>query len=101
MLLTGFDAPLEQVRYLDRSMRGQELLQAIVRVNRTHTGKTCGLVVDYIGVGAHLKKALAVYAEANVEGAMRTSGTSFHGCATGTSGPLPSSTTEASRASKT
>jgi type I restriction enzyme, R subunit len=71
MLLTGFDAPAEQALYLDRSMRGHELLQAIARVNRTHTGKTCGLVVDYIGVGAHLKQALAVYAEADVEGAMK------------------------------
>lgn len=71
MLLTGYDAPVEQVLYLDRSMRGHELLQAIARVNRTHTGKTCDLVVDYIGVGAHLKEALAVYAEADVEGAMK------------------------------
>jgi type I restriction enzyme, R subunit len=70
MLLTGFDAPIEQVLYLDRAMRGHELLQAIARVNRTHTGKTCGLVVDYIGVGAHLREALAVYADQDVEGAL-------------------------------
>lgn len=70
MLLTGFDAPVAQVLYLDRVMRGHELLQAIARVNRTHEGKRCGLVVDYVGVGAHLKEALSVYADADVEGAL-------------------------------
>jgi type I restriction enzyme, R subunit len=70
MLLTGFDAPVEQVLYLDRGMRGHELLQAIARVNRTYPSKTCGLVVDYYGVGAHLKEALAVYAEEDIEGAL-------------------------------
>jgi type I restriction enzyme, R subunit len=70
MLLTGFDAPVEQVLYLDRGMRGHELLQAIARVNRTHSGKTYGLVVDYFGVGGHLEEALAVYAEEDVEGAL-------------------------------
>src|SRR5207248_9227072 len=63
MLLTGFDAPVEQVLYLDRAMRGHELLQAIARVNRTRLGKTCGLVVDYFGVARHLKDALAVYTQ--------------------------------------
>jgi type I restriction enzyme, R subunit len=70
MLLTGFDAPVEQVLYLDRAMRGHELLQAIARVNRTHAAKSCGYVVDYIGVGAHLKEALAVYADEDVQGAL-------------------------------
>lgn len=70
MLLTGFDAPVEQALYLDRAMRGHELLQAIARVNRTHEGKGCGLVVDYYGVGAHLKEALVVYSEEDVEGAL-------------------------------
>ena len=70
MLLTGFDAPVEQVLYLDRSMRGHELLQAIARVNRTRLGKTCGLVVDYFGVARHLRDALAVYAEEDVQGAL-------------------------------
>lgn len=69
MLLTGFDAPLEQVMYVDRFMQGADLLQAIARVNRTATGKTCGLVVDYYGVGRHLHEALAVYTDADVEGA--------------------------------
>jgi type I restriction enzyme R subunit len=62
MLLTGFDAPVEQVMYLDRMIQGAELLQAIARVNRTHQDKRCGLVVDYYGVGRHLKQALAEYA---------------------------------------
>lgn len=70
MLLTGFDAPLEQVLYLDRGMRGHELLQAIARVNRTAPNKHHGLVVDYYGVGQHLRDALNVYTEEDVEGAL-------------------------------
>lgn len=70
MLLTGFDAPIEQVLYLDRSIRDHDLLQAIARVNRTHANKHCGLVVDYYGVGHHLKEALAVYADEDVTGAL-------------------------------
>jgi type I restriction enzyme R subunit len=62
MLLTGFDAPVEQVLYLDRFIQDAELLQAIARVNRTALGKTAGLLVDYFGVGAHLQKALQAYA---------------------------------------
>ncbi|MEJ2726683.1 MAG: DUF3387 domain-containing protein, partial [Deltaproteobacteria bacterium] len=60
MLLVGFDAPVEQVMYLDRFMQGHELLQAIARVNRRYPGKTRGLVVDYFGVGdrADIKGAL-------------------------------------------
>jgi type I restriction enzyme R subunit len=70
MLLTGFDAPVEQVMYLDRSMRDHELLQAIARVNRTRSGKDYGLVVDYFGVAKNLKKALAAYDEDDVRGAL-------------------------------
>jgi type I restriction enzyme R subunit len=62
MLLTGFDAPVEQVLYLDRFIQDAELLQAIARVNRTGGGKEFGLVVDYFGVGSHLQQALASYA---------------------------------------
>lgn len=62
MLLTGFDAPVEQVLYLDRFIQDAELLQAIARVNRTAPGKHAGLLVDYYGVGAHLQKALLAYA---------------------------------------
>ena len=62
MLLTGFDAPVEQVMYLDRHIKEAELLQAIARVNRSyaHAGarggveKGCGIVVDYYGVARHL-----------------------------------------------
>jgi type I restriction enzyme R subunit len=70
MLLTGFDAPIEGVMYLDRPIREAELLQAIARVNRTGFGKRCGIVVDYYGVAQHLKEALAVYADEDVEGAL-------------------------------
>ena len=70
MLLTGFDAPIEGVMYLDRPIREAELLQAIARVNRTGFGKRCGIVVDYFGVAQHLKEALAAYADEDVEGAL-------------------------------
>ncbi|MFC1791050.1 type I restriction endonuclease subunit R [Gemmatimonadota bacterium] len=72
MLLTGFDAPVEQVMYLDRHMKEHELLQAIARVNRTYPKKQAGLVVDYYGVAHHLKEALAVYADEDIEGALRS-----------------------------
>jgi type I restriction enzyme R subunit len=71
MLLTGFDAPVCQVMYLDRNTREHELLQAIARVNRPHPKKRAGLVVDYCGVANHLNEALAVYADKDVEGALR------------------------------
>ncbi|MFA7084250.1 MAG: type I restriction endonuclease subunit R [Arcobacteraceae bacterium] len=71
MLLTGFDAPIEQVMYLDKKLTAHNLLQAIARVNRTYEGKTRGLIVDYFGVGAHLKEALANYADADVEDVMQ------------------------------
>ncbi|WP_326828481.1 HsdR family type I site-specific deoxyribonuclease [Streptosporangium sp. NBC_01810] len=71
MLLTGFDAPVEQVMYLDRSLRDAGLLQAVARVNRTAPGKSCGYVVDYHGVGAHLKEALAAYDEVDVEAVLK------------------------------
>jgi type I restriction enzyme R subunit len=70
MLLTGFDAPIEGVMYLDRPIREAELLQAIARVNRTGYGKRCGIVVDYYGVAQHLKEALAAYADEDVQGAL-------------------------------
>jgi type I restriction enzyme R subunit len=63
MLVTGFDAPVEQVLYLDRVIKDHTLLQAIARVNRVYDeGKDCGFVVDYVGVGNNLKKALDAYA---------------------------------------
>lgn len=70
MLLTGFDAPIEGVMYLDRSIREAELLQAIARVNRSGFGKTCGIVVDYFGVAHHLKSALAAYLDEDIDGAL-------------------------------
>ena len=70
MLLVGFDAPVEQVMYLDRFMHGHELLQAIARVNRRYPGKTRGLVVDYYGVGDRLTEALEMYSSADIKGAL-------------------------------
>ena len=72
MLLTGFDAPVEQALYLDRFMHQHELLQAIARVNRTATKKRAGIVVDYYGVLQHLKEALAAYSAEDVEGALQS-----------------------------
>ena len=69
MLLTGFDAPVEQVMYLDRHIKEAELLQAIARVNRTNgPKKTPGLVVDYYGIAQHLHDAMKEYSEEDVEG---------------------------------
>ena len=62
-LLTGFDAPIEQVMYLDKSLREHDLFQAITRVNRTKSGKSFGLIVDYFGVTKHLADALAIYTD--------------------------------------
>jgi len=70
MLLTGFDAPVEQVLYLDRKIVAHDLLQAIARVNRTYGTKKCGYVVDYIGVARHLKDALEDYDGEDTEGAL-------------------------------
>ncbi len=72
MLLTGFDAPIAGVMYLDRPIREAELLQAIARVNRTGFGKRCGIVVDYYGVANHLKEALAAYSDEDIEGALQS-----------------------------
>lgn len=61
MLLTGFDAPIEQVMYIDKKLKEHNLLQTIARVNRTHANKTVGYVVDYIGLTENLKDALSLY----------------------------------------
>ncbi|MDD5006948.1 MAG: type I restriction endonuclease subunit R [Syntrophorhabdaceae bacterium] len=64
MLLTGFDAPVEQVMYLDKVIIAHNLLQAIARVNRVGgESKDKGFVVDYVGVGHHLKRAIDNYDE--------------------------------------
>ncbi len=70
MLLTGFDAPIEQVMYLDSPLREHNLLQAIARVNRPYEGKSYGLIVDYYGVSDFLKEALAVFRDADIKGAL-------------------------------
>ncbi len=71
MLLTGFDAPVEQVLYLDAPLKEHTLLQAIARVNRPlGEEKTYGLVVDYWGVSAKLQDALAVFSTTDVQGAL-------------------------------
>lgn len=70
MLLTGFDAPVEQVMYLDSPLKEHTLLQAIARVNRTADGKSFGLIVDYWGVSEALTDALAIFAPSDVKAAM-------------------------------
>ncbi len=62
-LLTGYDAPVLYVMYLDKPLKDHTLLQAIARVNRPYAGKTCGLVVDYIGIFDNIQKALAFYSK--------------------------------------
>ena len=64
MLLTGFDAPVAGVLYVDKSMKEHNLLQAIARVNRVHEGKDFGLIVDYRGIFAKLNKAIDLYSDA-------------------------------------
>lgn len=61
MLLTGFDAPVEQVMYIDKRLREHTLLQAIARTNRVKKGKQRGYIVDYIGLANHLADALTIY----------------------------------------
>lgn len=63
MLLTGFDAPIEQVMYLDKPMRDHRLLQAIARTNRPYPHKLGGLVVDYVGIFEDLAKVLNFHEE--------------------------------------
>lgn len=60
-LLTGFDAPIAQVMYLDKSLREHDLLQAISRINRTKKGKSKGILVDYYGILNNLKEALSIW----------------------------------------
>lgn len=71
MLLTGFDAPVEQVMYLDAPLREHTLLQAIARVNRTADGKDYGLVVDYWGVALSLEQALSIFSSSDIQGALK------------------------------
>ena len=79
MLLTGFNAPVEQVLYLDKALREHGLLQAIARVNRrfshrrdgVETEKTHGLVVDYHGVSRDLDDALSTFDWTDVQDTMQ------------------------------
>lgn len=71
MLITGFDAPVEQVMYIDKKIREHSLLQAIARVNRVANGKKRGYVVDYIGLANHLTEALTLYAATNEQEELR------------------------------
>ncbi|ESY62897.1 MULTISPECIES: type I restriction endonuclease subunit R [Mesorhizobium] len=79
-LLTGFDAPIEHVMYLDKPLKEHNLLQAIARTNRTEAftdadggtiEKPNGRIVDYIGITNHLDEALKSYRSEDVENAMR------------------------------
>lgn len=87
MLLTGFDAPIEQVMYLDRPLKEHTLLQAIARTNRTYVRETevvaddgtvenhsfakqYGFIVDYYGITHHLEEALKVFDKSDIEGQM-------------------------------
>ena len=62
-LLTGFDAPIAAVLYVDKKLQDHTLLQAIARVNRVYTDKDFGLVVDYIGIFKKLNSALDLYSD--------------------------------------
>lgn len=68
MLLTGFDAPIAQVMYIDRKLQDHTLMQAIARVNRTYKDKSCGFIVDYYGLTTYLKDALKLFSNDDVEG---------------------------------
>ena len=65
MWLTGFDAPCMHTLYIDKPMKGHGLMQAIARVNRVFHNKPAGLIVDYIGIAADLKRALAHYSQSD------------------------------------
>lgn len=69
-LLTGFDAPILQVMYLDKSMRDHNLIQAVCRTNRTYDSKTHGLIVDYVGVFDNAAESLR-FDEAEMKAVVR------------------------------
>lgn len=68
MWLTGFDAPSMHTLYIDKPMKGHNLMQAIARVNRVYKDKPGGLVVDYLGIASDLKKALSFYSDSGGKG---------------------------------
>ncbi|MEG0121517.1 type I restriction endonuclease subunit R, partial [Enterococcus sp.] len=67
MWLTGFDVPAMNTMYLDKQMKGHNLMQAIARVNRVFKDKEGGLIVDYIGIADSLKEALQEYTPSDQE----------------------------------
>jgi len=76
MLLTGFDAPVLQVMYLDKPLKEHRLLQAVARTNRPYKDlKSAGLIIDYVGILKEFKKALKMYNEDDIKLAL----TSFDG----------------------
>jgi len=68
MWLTGFDAPSMHTLYIDKPMKGHNLMQAIARVNRVYGDKPGGNVVDYLGIASDLKEALSFYSDAGGKG---------------------------------
>jgi len=68
MWLTGFDAPSMHTLFIDKPMKGHNLMQAIARVNRVYKDKPGGLVVDYLGIASDLKKALSFYSDSGGKG---------------------------------
>jgi type I restriction enzyme R subunit len=71
MLLTGFDAPILQVMYLDKLLKEHRLLQAVARTNRPFKGlKEAGVVIDYVGILKEFKRAFEMYSEEDIKGAL-------------------------------
>ncbi|APC42627.1 DEAD/DEAH box helicase [Clostridium estertheticum subsp. estertheticum] len=68
MWLTGFDVPSMHTMYIDKPMKGHNLMQAIARVNRVFKDKEGGVVVDYIGILESLKRALNEYTDSDKKG---------------------------------
>src|SRR5258708_18237623 len=68
MWITGFEAPSLPKMYLDKPMKGHNLMQAIARVNRVFKDKAGGLIVDYLGIATDLKEALSFYSDAGGKG---------------------------------
>jgi type I restriction enzyme R subunit len=68
MWLTGFDAPCLTTMYVDKPLKGHNLMQAIARVNRVFRDKPGGLIVDYIGIANELKQALKEYTQSHGSG---------------------------------
>jgi len=71
MLLTGFDAPILQIIYLDKLLKEHRLLQAVARTNRPYKDlKEAGVVIDYVGILKEFKKAFEMYSEEDIKGAL-------------------------------